>query len=91
MLSRLLLYLAATAMLILYLLLAGNEYAWMQDLQAQLPEDPDQRFKQILFGIPAGILSLLACQRSFVNGRLLSRLFAVSFGLGAMGILLFAH
>ncbi len=89
---RIFLYLAAAGTLILYLLFAGNEFAWMRELNpdAPLPEDPDQAFKNILFGAPALLLSLSACTLAFVHGQAGERLFALLFGLCAVSILFFA-
>ncbi len=85
-----LLYLLATGALCLYTLFAGNEYAWMSapDNGAALPEDPEQAFKALLFGIPALLLSATVPIHAFFHQGRAARGMALVFFGAAIGVLL---
>jgi small-conductance mechanosensitive channel len=62
-------YLLWIASLVLYLMLSGNEYAWMHEIDAasKLPQDDDLLIKKVLFGIPVIVLAVASIIYAFTH------------------------
>jgi len=76
-------YMFSLFLLVMFLLMADNKYAWMleDDPLLTLPTDPDLKLKIAIFGVPLLLSSAFTVFFSFLNFGRISKLVSILFAL----------